>query len=102
MKTYDRDSHIERSAALLAASALLVSLSLPGTALADSQKKKSGANDAPPDAKVLVHKMIENEIKAENDDSTHWRFSKTSAKPGLTKTYRSGERRVGKECRSRW
>lgn len=87
MKTYDRDSHIERSAALLAASALLVSLSLPGTALADSQKKKSGANDAPPDAKVLVHKMIENEIKAENDDSTHWRFSKTSAKPGLTKTY---------------
>lgn len=87
MKTYDRDSHIERSAALLAASALLVSLSLPATALADSQKKKSGANDAPPDAKVLVHKMIENEIKAENDDSTHWRFSKTSAKPGLTKTY---------------
>lgn len=87
MKTYDRDSHIERSAALLAASALLVSLSLPGTALADSQKKKSGANDAPPDAKVLVHKMIENEIKAENDDSTHWRFSKISAKPGLTKTY---------------
>lgn len=87
MKTYDRDSHIERSAALLAASALLVSLSLPGTALADSQKKKSGTNDAPPDAKVLVHKMIENEIKAENDDSTHWRFSKTSAKPGLTKTY---------------
>lgn len=87
MKTYDRDFRLERSAALLAASALFVSLSLPGNAFADSQKKKSANAPAPPNAKALVQKMIDNEIKAENDDSTHWRFSKTSAKPGLSKTY---------------
>jgi hypothetical protein len=86
MKT-DRDFRMERSAALLAASALLVSLSLPGNAFADSNKKKSADDGAPPNTKALVQKMVENEIKAENDDPTHWRFSRTNVKSGVSKTY---------------
>lgn len=86
MKTYDRDFRLERSAALLAASALLVSLSLPGNTFAESQKKGRGTA-ARPDAKSLVEQMVQNEVKAENDDSTHWRFSRTNVKSGVSKTY---------------
>ncbi|HEU5411198.1 MAG TPA: hypothetical protein VFU57_09285 [Candidatus Acidoferrales bacterium] len=87
MKTYDRDFRFERSAALLAASALLLSLSFPGNAFADSQKKKAHDKAAQPDAKTLVREMVQNEVKAENDDSTHWRFSRTNVKSGVSKTY---------------
>ena len=87
MKTYDRDFRFERSAALLAASALIVSFSLPGSAFADSQKKKAPGNAAQPNAKTLVLEMVQSEVKAENDDSTHWRFSRTSVKSGVSKTY---------------
>ena len=87
MKTYHRDFRLEQSAALLAASALFVSLALPASAFADSQKKKPHATAARPDAKTLVKQMVENEVKAENDDSTHWRFSRTNVKSGVSKTY---------------
>jgi|SRR6185437_15767035 len=87
MKTYHRDFHLEQSAALLAASALFVSLALPVSAFADSQRKKSRSHAAPPNAKALVEQMVKNEVKAENDDSTHWRFSRTNVKSGVSKTY---------------
>lgn len=46
--------------------------------------------------KEIVQEMVQNELKAENDDFTHWRFRKSDTVSGVTKTWdviqtRSGE-----------
>lgn len=38
-------------------------------------------------AQELVKKMVENELKCENDDKTHWRFRKVDDKPGKSETW---------------
>ncbi len=86
MKTYDGDFRRERPAALLAASVLMLCFSLPGNAFADLQKKSDG-HAAPGDTRKLVEQVVNNEIKAEQDDSTHWRFIRTDGKPGDRKTW---------------
>lgn len=39
------------------------------------------------DAQEFVKKMVESELKSENDDKTHWRFRKVDAKPDESKTW---------------
>lgn len=38
-------------------------------------------------AQELVKRMVENELKCENDDKTHWRFRKVDDKPGKSETW---------------
>lgn len=86
MKNYDGDFRRERSAALLAASVLILCFSLPGNVFADLQKKLDG-HAAPENTRKLVEQVVNNEIKAEADDSTHWRFVRTDGKPDHRNTW---------------
>lgn len=43
----------------------------------------------------LVKKMVENELKSENDDKTHWRFRKVDDKPGRSETWDVVETKKG-------
>lgn len=85
MRARHRDLRLETSTALFLVSILMLPFAFPRTVAADPQK--SSGDSAQPDPRALVQEMVQNEIKAENDDSTHWRFSKTNAKSGTSQTW---------------
>lgn len=53
--------------------------------VAGPETQQSSASEQNP--QELVKKMVENELKSENDDKTHWRFRKVDDKPGKSETW---------------
>ncbi|HLW80557.1 MAG TPA: hypothetical protein VKS20_00805 [Candidatus Acidoferrales bacterium] len=65
------------------------------TKMARAIGKDSPRSTALPNPKTLVDEMVQNELKAEKDDSTHWLFRKTVVKPGDSKTWEVVETKQG-------
>lgn len=85
MSTDRREIRLEISTMLfLLAAAMLFA---PQSTSAAPPKADSPAARALSNPRALIEQTVENEVKAENDDSTHWRFSKTTMKDGLSKTW---------------
>lgn len=57
--------------------------------------KDSPRSTALPSPRILVDQMVQNELRAEKDDSTHWLFRKTVDKPGDSKTWEVVETKKG-------
>lgn len=56
-----------------------------GVRSSPAERQSSPATQQSPQA--LVKKMVENELKCENDDKTHWRFRKVDDKPGRSEAW---------------
>lgn len=66
---------------------LTILFSAPNRAAASRAAEMRSSPAPQQSAQELVKKMVENELKCENDDKTHWRFRKVDVKPGRSETW---------------
>jgi hypothetical protein len=59
----------------------------PANPLAASEPMPDVSAAQRPNPQELVQRMVQNELKADRDDSTHWRFRKFDAKPGESQAW---------------
>jgi hypothetical protein len=59
----------------------------PNRAVRSSAVERRPSTPPQESAQGLVKRMVQNELKCENDDKTHWRFRKLDAKPARTETW---------------
>jgi hypothetical protein len=59
---------------------------MPSAAPAQASASEPAAPQRPQNPRELVQRMVQNELKAEKDDSTHWRFHKLDVKNGKSET----------------
>src|SRR5579875_3499201 len=61
-----------------------------GARRADARRANPASN-----LRALVEQMVNNEIRAQNEDAKHWRFCKTTVKGGVSKTWNVVETKDG-------
>jgi hypothetical protein len=61
--------------------------SMPSAAPAQASASAPAAQHNPQNPRELVQRMVQNELNAEKDDSTHWRFRKLDVKNGKSETW---------------